>query len=103
VVQGDEVVGLAAAEAGLDADDRGVRRLPAAQAPERLLEQAAEAAGGVAVAEEGRRVAVNGVGVSSQDAGERGGELLFAQLAPEDLVARAAGVEDGSHRPWSLL
>jgi hypothetical protein len=103
VVECDQVVGLAAAEARFHADDRGVGRLPPAQTAERLLQQAAQAAGGVGVAEERGRVAVGGVGVAAQDAGERRGELLLAQLPPQDFVARPAGLEDGAHRSWSLL
>ncbi len=103
VMESDEVVCLAAPETGFNADNRGVRALTTCQTAKRFSQQAAQALGWVGVLEEGGRITVHGVGIATEDASKRCGELLFAQLSSKNLVARAAGVEDGSHGPCSLL
>src|SRR5262249_1996834 len=71
VVEGDEVVGLAASKARLDADYRGVVGLDAGEPAHALGEQAAEAARRVGVPEKRGRIAVDRVRIATKHAGER--------------------------------
>ena len=95
--QGDQPVGLAAAVGGVEAEDRRGVAGGAAQAAADALEEAPEAAGGVGVLEEPRRVPVVRRGGLRlvEDGGEVGGELVVGDSTLQDLLPGLAEVEDG--------
>ena len=78
VVEGDQVVGLAAAEGSLQADDSVVGRLHTREPPQRLVEKHPQTCGGVGVVEEDGGVLVDGVGFAFDHVFEPGGEDLFS-------------------------
>jgi hypothetical protein len=63
VAQRDQVVGLAAAEARLQADDRGAGGHRPAEPAQGLPQQGLEPPGGIGVGEEGRRILIDFIGL----------------------------------------
>ncbi len=95
VIEGDQIVGLAATEGSLQAQDGVGLGAFARQAAQGFRQEGLKPGGGVGVLEEAAWILIDGVRITTDHLLQTGGKDFLTQFALKDIVTRLAELKDG--------